>query len=155
MHPFSYQSINPSIRPSIYPSDLASIIPSSHTGSHARRQGRTHALTHMYTCKSTHLFILCPPRPSIARIHTRTFRHAHIYAYIHAYSTGPGAQWQRGRSVICLQPRGRDSHVQPNSFRGDWSWGTGFYSHSLSTAESRKAVVINWRKYVLFVLVNC
>ena len=31
----------------------------------------------------------------------------------------------------------------------------GFYSHSLSTAESSKAVVINWRKYVLFLLVNC
>ena len=88
MHQFSNQSINPSIRPSIYPSDLASIIPSSHTGSHARRQGRTHART----CKSTHLFILCPSRPSIARIPTRTFRHAHIYAYIHAYSTGPVAQ---------------------------------------------------------------
>ena len=28
-------------------------------------------------------------------------------------------------------------------------------SHSHSTAESSKAVVINWRKYVLFVLVNC
>ena len=26
---------------------------------------------------------------------------------------------------------------------------------SLSTAESSKADVINWRKYVLFVLVNC
>ena len=33
--------------------------------------------------------------------------------------------------------------------------GAGFYSHSLSTAESSKAVVINWRKYVLFVLINC
>ena len=33
--------------------------------------------------------------------------------------------------------------------------GAGFYSHSLSTAESSKAVVINRRKYVLFVLINC
>ena len=33
--------------------------------------------------------------------------------------------------------------------------GAGFYSHSLSIAESSKAVVINWRKYVMFVLINC
>ena len=33
--------------------------------------------------------------------------------------------------------------------------GAGCYSHSLSTAESSMAVVINWRKYVLFVLINC
>ena len=78
--------------PSIYPSDLASIRPSSHTESHTRRQGRTHACTHMCTCKSTHLLILCPSRPSVACIHTRTFRHAHIYAYIHAYSRGPVTQ---------------------------------------------------------------
>ena len=100
----------------------------------------------MYICKSTHLFILCPSRPSrpsVARIHTRTFRHAKIYANMHAYATGPVAQWQRGRSVICLQSRGRDIYVQPNSFRGDWS------------CESSKAAVINWRKYVLCVLVNC
>ena len=157
MHPFSNPSINPSIhtiRPSIYPSDLASIIPSSHAGSHARRQGRAHVHTRTYTCKSTHLSILCPSRPSVARIYTRTFRHAHIYAYMHAYSTGPVVQL-----AICNLSSVRGSwyrtHVQPNSFRGDWSWWAGFYSHSLSTAESSKAVVINWRKYVLFVLVNC
>ena len=39
-------------------------------------------------------------------------------------------------------------------FGGYWSWDN-FYSHSLSTAESSKAVVINWQKYVLFLLVNC
>ena len=87
-----HPSIHPSICLSIYPSDLASIRPSSHTESHTRWQGCTHACTHVCTCKSTHLLILCPSRPSVACIHTRTFRHAHIYAYIHAYSTGPVTQ---------------------------------------------------------------
>ena len=111
----------------------------------------------MYTCKFTHLSIFCPSRPSVARIRTRTFRHAHIYTYIHAYSTGPVAQLAARQicNLSSIQGSWYRTHVQPNSFRGNWSWWAGFYSHSLSTAESSKAVVISWRKYVLFVLVNC
>ena len=162
IHLAIYRSIHPSIRPSIYPSDLASIIPSLHTRSHAA--GRvahtcTHARTHMYTCKSTHLSILCPSCPSVARIHTRTFSHAHIYAYMHAYSTGPIAQLaaRQNCNLSSIQGSWYRTHVQPNSFRGNWSWWAGFYSNSLSTAESSnlKAVVINLRKCALFVLVNC
>ena len=121
----------------------------------------THTRTHMYTCKSTHLSILCPSHPSVACIHTCMFRHVHIYAYMHTYSTGPVAQLaaQLAAQQICnlssVQGSWYWTHVQPNSFRGDWSWWAGFYSHSFSTPESSKAVVINWLKYVLFVLVNC
>ena len=32
-------------------------------------------------------------------------------------------------------------------FRGDWSWNI-FYGHSLPSADSRRAVVISWRKNV-------
>ena len=157
IHLANHRSTHPSVRPSIFPSDLASIIPSSHTGSHARTQGRAHVHTRTYTCKSTHLSILCPSRPSVARIHTRTLRHAHIYAYMRAYSKGPAAQLTARQicNLSLVQGSWYRTHVQPNSFHGDWSWWAGFYSHSLSTAESSKAFVINWRKYVLFVLVNC
>ena len=147
MHPLAiHRSIHPSIRPSIYPSDLVF---------HSRAQGHTHAgrvahtcthpRTHMYTCKSTHLSILCPSRPSVARIHTRTFRHAHICAYMHAYSTGPVAQLAARQicNLSSVQGSWYRTHVSPNSFRGNWSWWDGFYSHSLSNAESSKAVVIN------------
>ena len=46
----------------------------------------------------------------------------------------------------------RRSRVQPpprsaTFFRGDWSWNT-FYSHSLPSADSRRAVVSFWRKNV-------
>ena len=36
----------------------------------------------------THPSILSPPRPSVARIHICTVRHAHICAYMNTYSTG-------------------------------------------------------------------
>ena len=108
-------------------------------------------------CKSTHLSILCLSRPSVTGIHNRTFRYANIYAYMHAYSTGPVAQLAARQicNLSSVEGSWYRTHVQPNSFRGDWSWWAGFYSHPLSTAESSKAAVINWRKYVLFVLVNC
>ena len=163
MHPFSNLSINLSINPSIHPSVHLSIWSSIYHSILAHRvtrtQGRAHVHTrssHMYTCKSTHLSILCPSRPSVARIHTRTFRHAHIYAYMHAYSRGPIAQLAARQicNLSSVQGSWYRTHFQPNSFRGNWLWWAGFYSNSVSTAESNKAVVINWRKYALVVLVK-
>ena len=154
-----YESIHASIDPSIHPSIWSSIYHSilAHRVTRMQAGSCTRAQTHIHTCKSTHLSILCPSRPSVACIHTRTFRHAYIYAYIYAYSKGLVAQLAAWKicNLSSVQGLWYRTHVQPNSFCGDWSWWAGFCSHSLSTTESSKAVVINWRKYVLFVLVNC
>ena len=58
-----------------------------------------------------------------------------------------------GGSVGCaVRLETRRSRVQPpprsaTFFRGDWSWNI-FYGHSLSSADSRRAVVSFWRKNV-------
>ena len=58
-----------------------------------------------------------------------------------------------GGSVGCaVRLETTRSRVQPpprsaTFFRGDWSWNI-FYGHSLPSADSRRAVVIFWRKNV-------
>ena len=58
-----------------------------------------------------------------------------------------------GGSVGCaVRLETRRSRVQPppmsaTFFHGDWSWNI-FYSHSLPSADSRRAVVSFWRKNV-------
>ena len=58
-----------------------------------------------------------------------------------------------GGSVGCVvRLETRRSRVQPpprsaTFFRGDWSWNI-FYSHSLPSADSRRAVVSFWQKNV-------
>ena len=69
------------------------------------------------------------------------------HSQIHDYGAGLGG------SVGCavwLEPR--RSRVQPpprsaTFFRGDWPWNI-FYSHSLPSTDSRRAVVSFWRKNV-------
>ena len=158
------QSIAQPIHPSVHQSIWSSIYPRTQghknagRGAHMRTQWRTH------TC--THLNPPIPPTsdsPSVAHIqahtlstHIHTLEHAHTYTYIYAYSPGPVAQFAARQ--ICNLSSVHESwyrtQLQPDNFRGDWSWDS-FYRHFLSTAESSKAVEINWRKYVLFVLVNC
>ena len=72
--------------------------------------------------------------------HEHTWAQTHIY--IHAsYSFGQVAQ--QTCNLASIQEWWYRTQIQPNNFRGDWSWDS-FYSHSLLTAESSKAVVINW-----------
>ena len=155
------QFLAPSIRLSIYSCDLASLHLSSHTGSQERRQGRTqaHTITHAHTFKSTNPSTLCQ---SVCHPHTHTHaQHTHTWARTHIHIhlcilPGPVAQFAARQICILSSIQGSwyRTQIQPNNFHGDWSWDS-FYTHSLSTAESSKAVVINWRKYVFFVLVNC
>ena len=110
---------------------------------------RSLAPSHSPSHPPTHSLTLSPAYTH-ARSDTHAFELAPIYTYMHAYSPGPVAQFA-ARQICNLSPiQGTwyRTHVQPNHFRGDWSWDS-FYSHSLSTTESSKA------KCVLFVMFNC
>ena len=161
VHPCIHIAIRRSVRPSIYPSDLTSIIPSLHTGSHAHRQGHACTYTCTHTFKSINLSILCQsvhPSPTCTHAHsgTYTFEHAHIYAYMHAYSPGPVAQLAARQicNLSSIQGSWYRTDVQPNNFRGDWSWDS-FYSHSLSTAQLSLIGEVCSLCMFTVVLVNC
>ena len=55
--------------------------------------------------------------------------------------------------LACKPPRVRSQNLAQSSME-IWSWNY-FYCHSLSSADSRRAVVSYWRKNVHQVLVNC
>ena len=81
----------------------------------------------------------------------------HLYGLIHLYLKNVDISNHffagLGGSVGCaVRLETRRLRVQPPSrsatfFRGDWSWNI-FYGHSLPSADSRRAVVIFWRKNV-------